>query len=149
MSLPEPFLHSWQQMIEYNNEYFTTQDERIFYTRATVSYHSFARNSLVDQTRGDWILMLDTDVTFEPDILVRMLNKMNKFDIDVLVAPYLYKSSPHPPVLYGYDPDKKEKFIIEDWQKDESVDLIPFRSAGGGCLLIRRKELEKIKKNFS
>lgn len=146
MSLPTPFVHSWQQMIEYNNEYLVDNSQRIRYDRATVSYHSFARNSLVDQMRGDWLLQLDTDISFDPDLLGRMLNTMNKFGIDVLAALYLYKSHPHPPVAYGYDPVKKEKTILADWQKD--ADLIPLKGAGGGGLLVRASVYERIKKEL-
>lgn len=139
MSLPEPFVHSWTQMVQYNYEYL----EPIKYDRATVSYHSFARNSLVDNMQGDWLLQLDTDITFEPDLLGRMLHKMDKFGIDVLSGLYLYKSSPHPPVAYNYDPKKKEKQILGDWQKD--ADLIPLKSAGAGCLLVRRSVFDRIR----
>lgn len=142
MSVPEPFVHSWQQMIEYNSEYLVQSTERILYDRATVSYHSFARNSLVEHMQGDWLLMLDTDLTFEPDILARMLLRMERYKIDVIVAPYLYKSEPHPPLLYGWNEKKKEKYIVGDW--DKKADLIPIRGAGAGCLLIRKKVFVKI-----
>jgi len=146
MSYPAPFVRSWQQMIEYNAEYFVQQTERILYEPATASYHSFARNMLVEHMRGDWLLQLDTDITFEPDILVRMLKKMNTWDIDVLVAPYLYKSAPNPPVLYGWDKEKKTKVIIDVWQ--ENVDLIPIWGAGAGCLLVRKRAFDKIKEKL-
>lgn len=143
MSLPTPFVHSWQQMIEYNYEHLLNPGELIKYDRATVSYHSFARNSLVDNMYGDWLLQLDTDITFEPDLLGRMLNKMYKFDVDVLVGMYLYKSPPHAPVMYNYDPVKKEKQVLGDWQQD--ADLIPIKGAGAGCLLVRRRVFDKIR----
>lgn len=148
MSLPTPFVHSWQQMIEYNYEYMLNLGERIEYTRATVSYHSFARNALVEQMKGDWLLQLDTDIAFEPDILGRMLNYLDNSiahgkPVDVLAGLYLYKQPPHPPVAYGYDPVKKTKTILGDWQKD--ADLIPLKSSGAGCLLVRRRVFEKIK----
>lgn len=143
MTLPEPFVHSYSQMIQYNYEYLLNPGELINYDHATVSYHSFARNSLVDNMQGDWLLQLDTDITFEPDLLGRMLSKMNKFDIDVLIGLYLYKSPPHPPVAYCYDPEKKEKFILGDWQKD--ADLLQLKGAGAGCLLVRKSVFDKIR----
>lgn len=143
MSLPAPFVHSWQQMIEYSNEYIINPDERIEYTRATVSYHSFARNSLVDQMKGDWLLQLDTDISFDPDLLGRMVNMLEKFNVDVLAGIYLYKSEPHPPVAYAYDPKKKSKVILGDW--DRKADLQLLRSAGAGCLLVRKSVFDKIK----
>lgn len=144
MALPEPFVWSWTQMIQYNSEFLENEQERIHYNRATVSYHSFARNSLVDSMQGDWLLMLDTDHQFEPDIALRMLNKMNTYNIDVLAAPYLYKSSPHPPVLYGYDTKKKEKYIIADWDKENNPEIMPIYGAGAGCLMVRKKVFDEI-----
>lgn len=143
MSLPTPFVLSYTQMIQYNYEYLLNPGELIKYDAATVSYHSFARNSLVDNMQGDWLFMLDTDATFDPDLLARMLNKMDKFGIDVLAGLYLYKSHPHPPVAYNYDPVKKEKRMLADWQKD--ADLIPIKSAGAGALLVRRSVYDRIK----
>lgn len=142
-TLPEPFVNCWTQMIQYNNEYLLEENQSIYYTRATVSYHSFARDTLVDQMQGDFILMLDTDQTFEPDLLARMLNLMNKHKVDVLVAPYVYKSEPHPPVLYGYNPKTKKRFIIGDWSNN--AEIIQIHAAGGGCMLIKRKVFDKIK----
>jgi hypothetical protein len=143
MSLPNPFVKSYVSLIDYNAKYLLTQNEQIYYNPATVSYHSFARNSLVDQMKGDWLLQLDTDITFDPDILAIMLHKLYEFDIDVLVLPYLYKSEPHPPVLYGYDVKKKAKTIMGDW--DRTADLVPIRGAGAGCLLVRKRIFDKIK----
>lgn len=143
MALPEPFVHSWTQMIQYNAEYLLEQGQTINYDRATVSYHSFARNSLVDQIKGDWLLQIDTDQTFEPDTLARMLHLMDKHKIDVMVAPYVYKSEPHPPVMYGYNKKTKAKYIVGDW--DKSAELVRIKGAGAGFLLVRRKVFEKIK----
>lgn len=143
MSLPEPFVDSWTKMIQYNYEYALNPGELIKYDRATVSYHSFARNSLVDNMQGDWLLQLDTDVTFEPDLIWRMVQRMEKYGIDVLCGLYLYKSPPHPPVAYAWDPKKKEKFILGDWQKD--CDLLQIKSAGAGCLLVRKSVFERMR----
>lgn len=148
MSLPEPFVDSWTKMIQYNYEYALNQGELIKYDRATVSYHSFARNSLVENMQGDWLLQLDTDVTFEPDILCRMLNYLtnavvNGGSVDVLCGLYLYKNSPHPPVAYAWDPKKKEKFILGDFQKDS--ELIQLKSAGAGCLLVRKSVFDRMR----
>lgn len=139
MALPEPFVHSWTQMVQYNYEYL----EPIKYDRATVSYHSFARNTLVENMQGEWLFQLDTDITFEPDVLGRMLNMMDKFGIDVLAGLYLYKNHPHPPVAYGYDPKKKTKVMLGDW--DRKADLQVLKSAGAGCLLVRKKVFDRIR----
>lgn len=146
-SLPTPFVWCWTQMIQFNNEYFEDQETRINYDRATVSWHPFARNSLVDRMQGDWLLMLDTDHTFEPDIALRMWRMMDKYGIDVLTTPYVYKAEPHPPVLYGYS-KKKGKFIIGDWERGEGKEIMQIRSSGGGCLMVNKTVFDKIKKKI-
>lgn len=143
MAEPSLFLKSWGEMIQYNYEYLLDPNQRIEYTEATVSYHSFARNSLVEHMKGNWLLQLDTDISFDPDIAARMINTMDKFGIDVLAGLYLYKKHPHPPVAYGYDPVKDEKIILGDWQKDS--DLLRMRSAGAGCLMVRKSVFDRIK----
>ncbi len=143
MALPEPFTKAWGDMIQYNYEYLLKPTERILYNRATVSYHSFARDSLIDEMQGDWILMLDTDIIFEPDVVARMLHKMEVNNIDVLVGIYPYKGELHAPVLYGYNPKKKIEFIIGDW--DKRFDVIECDSAGAGCLMIRKSVVDKVK----
>lgn len=149
LALPEPFVWSWSQMIQYNSEYLVQQTERINYDRATVSYHSMARNSLVDRIQGEWLLMLDTDHSFEPDIAARMLNKMNYHNIDVLVAPYIFKGigSAHAPVLYGYNPKTKKRFVLGDWSRE--VDVMPIHAAGAGCLMVRKTVFDKIKNKLN
>lgn len=142
-ALPELFTKAWGDMIQYNYEYLLQPTERILYTRATVSYHSFARDSLIDEMQGDWILMLDADITYQPDIVAQMLQKMDKHNIDVLIGIYPYKGGIHAPVLYGYDPKKKDRFVIGDW--DDNADIIPFDSAGAGCLMIRKSVVDKVR----
>lgn len=142
---PAPFIKSWQEMIQYNYEYLINPyEEQINYIEATVSYHSFARDGLIDQMKGDWILMLDTDIAFDPDIAARMLNKMDTHGIDVLIGIYPYKGEPHVPVLYGYNPKTKNRFVLGDWS--EEADVQECDGAGAGCLMIRKTVVDKIKK---
>lgn len=144
LSLPELFTKAWGDMIQYNSEYLVQQKERILYTRATVSYHAFARNSIIDNMEGEWVLMLDTDIIFEPDILARMLHKMEKYDIGVLACMYPYKAYPYAPVMYGKAKRNKNTFVLGDW--DREVDVMQIHSAGAGCLLIKKPIIEQIKK---
>ena len=62
---------------ELNTEYFCGQGEIIHYDRATVSYHSFARNTLVERMEGDFLLMLDTDHILDSDEKI-IVSKMRK-----------------------------------------------------------------------
>ena len=144
LALPEPFVWSWSQMIEYNNDYLCEPTERIYYTRETRSYHSFARNNLAKNMRGDWILMLDTDHQFEPDIAARMLFKMNKYNLDVLSGLYRYRGSPFAPVAYRWTEDGKDIRIVAGWKGPKDGFLVKVDAVGAGCLMIRRKVFERI-----
>lgn len=148
MSLPELFVWSWTQMLQYNAIYAMQPNADIFYTRATVSYHSMARNSLADSMRGDWLLMLDTDIAFDPDLLARMLFLFESEKLDVLSGLYLHKGHPHPPVLYTWSKDGEQLEHLGDWDKPEGRYLIPIASAGAGCLLVRRSVFERIREEL-
>jgi len=146
MAVPEPFCFSLTQMVQYNTEYFCGAGEAVHYTHSTVSFHSFARNDLVRQMIGDWLLMLDTDHQFEPDLAMRMLSLMDKHNIDVLTGVYVFKGDPHPPVLYTYDEKTKGLQNIGNWEGEG--DIMEVGSAGGGCLMIRRSVFDRIKKEL-
>lgn len=149
MALPSPFVWSWSQMIEYNNDYLIEPGQQILYTKTDNSYHSFARNNLVKQMRGDWLLMLDTDHQFEPDLLARMLYILMKNpEVQVLSGIYQYKGPPYSPKIYHWSKDGKAIEAIGDWDKPKGRYLIPIGSAGGGCLLIKKEVIEKMKLKF-
>ena len=155
MALPEPFVWSWTEMIQYNHDYVCDPGERIYYIRATNSFHSFARNTLVKQFKGDWLLMLDTDHAFEPDILGRMMKTIAlKPEVQVLTALYQYKGAPHAPKLYRFGKDYKDFNVLGKWDIPKSRDkvggkyLVPIDLAGAGCLLVKREVFERMNKRF-
>lgn len=144
LTVPETFCWNWGQLIQFNTEYLCDPGEYIHYARATVSYHSFARNSICKQVEGDWVLMLDVDHTFEPDIALRLLMRMEKYKVDVLTGLYQYKVAPHAPVIYQAN-DRGEFEPIGDW--DDTAEIFQVGSAGAGCLMIRRGVLNLMFEN--
>ena len=155
MALPEPFCWSMVQMVQYNHDYVCDPGERIYYIRATNSFHSFARNTMVKQFKGDWLLMMDTDHSFQPDILSRMLRVLTlKPEVQVLSALYQYKGPPHAPKLYRFGKTYKDFNVLGKWDIPKNTNktggkfLVPIDMAGAGCLLIKREVFEKMKKRF-
>lgn len=146
MSIPEPFVWSWSQMVEFNQDYMCQSNQYVKYYRATVSYHLYARNNIVDNMRGDWVLMLDTDISFDPDLAVRMLSCMNKHKIDVLTGVYNFKSPPHAPLLFTFNNKTGHLAPIGDWTKN--AEIYEVGSAGAGCLFVRKSVFDRIKEEL-
>ena len=146
--LPEPFVQSWTQMLQYNAKHLGN----IHYDRTTVYYHSTARNSIVDQMKGDWVLMLDTDICFGPDLLHRMLKRMEQHDLDVLVGWYQFRNPPHSPVVFDWNADGLPTRVTGfQAQPFDQFHYFEVDTAGAGCLLIRDsvfvRILEELKEN--
>lgn len=147
ITVPTPFHRAVLQMAQYNAQYLVNPGEAVFYDAANNSYHSFARNALADNMRGDWLLMLDTDHTFEPDLAARMLATMNRHQIDVLSAMYVYRNPPHNPVMFVRMPDGNLRFL-GDWDRKKKIDVMEIGAGGGGSLMIRRSVFTRIRKDL-
>lgn len=146
------FMWSLVQMIQYNNEYLCQPNEIIHLVQPPNSFHAFARNHLCDHVYGDWLLMLDNDHSFEPDLLSRMLRIMYTHNTPVLTALYQYKQSPYAPVIFVENPDNKTKEInpfemLGDW--DRSLEVMQIASSGAGCLLIKKEVINKIREELN
>lgn len=140
-TVPTPFLRSWTQMLQYNSEHLGP----IHYMTTSTSFHATARNEIVDQMKGNWVLMLDTDITFAPDILHRMLKRMEQHDLDVLVGVYQFKSEPHGPVLFRWTDDAVPQRIVEYQALPyDQFNYFPVEVAGAGCLLINDRVFTRI-----
>lgn len=148
-SIPTPFVQSLMQMQAYNAEHLG----KIHYLNTTTSLHFKARNEIVDKMQGDWVLMLDTDNQFPPDLLHRMLARVYRHDLDVLVGLYQFKKPPHSPVLFRWDEETGIPNRVIDFQPQEvdEFNYIEVECAGAGCLLVRDRVfvriLEELKEN--
>lgn len=141
-SVPEEFCWSWGQMIQYNSEQFDLSRHHVHYERAKVSYHSLARNSLAEHMQGNWLLQLDADLEFEPDVLVRLLHRMSQHQADVVTGVYVTGGKPHLPVIYGKGEDGGPYRRILDVRE---TDVFPVHAAGGGILLVKRDVFKRIR----
>lgn len=143
MNVPEPFCFAWGNMLVYSQEALCQPGEHIHPDHTKLSLHDYARNDLLSRMRGDWMLMLDTDVAFEPDFAARLVGTMYRHNVDVLTGCYVYKKPPHYPVLYLYNPETgRQDEIVARW--DRNREIFPIDSAGGGCLLVKRQVFERI-----
>jgi Glycosyl transferase family 2 len=143
MAVPEEFCWSWGQMIAFNDHYVCERGEFIHLDKARHSYHSWARNELVERMKGDWLFQVDTDHRFEPDTLARLLYQMNEHNLDVICGIYQFKAKPHSPVLYGWYPQKNGSEILAPL-KAWKGSLIEIGAAGAGAMLVKRRVFDRI-----
>jgi glycosyltransferase involved in cell wall biosynthesis len=127
---------------------FRARRNTIHYTRTQHSFHSVARNDLVKEMRGDWILMLDTDHQFEPDILARLLNRMNQLQVDVITGMYLHRAPPFGPTLWMYSDGVGTPKQLASWPQvggADGTEAIQVDVAGAGCLLVKKQVFMRIR----
>ena len=145
-TLLESFCWDWGQLIAYNSEYVTSPNTIIYYNKSKVSTHAEARNSLVRELKGDWLLMLDTDHTFEPDLLERMLHILETYNISILSGLYGRRNEDSAPVIYRFVREENKFSSILTWPT--GIPLIQVDSAGGGCLLVKKEVFTRIQKEL-
>lgn len=121
-----------------------------------------ARNTLVNQAiseKFDRILWLDSDMDFQPDLLVRLSKTMDETGADLVSALYFTRRAPVKPVIYnqiGYyhNPEANEVTPHAVNYFDYPLDSVfPIEGCGfGGVLMtvdIARKVAEKFGVPFS
>lgn len=144
-SVSSKYLDCLMDLRAYSERYLCGPGEHIAYKRATVSWHEGGRNELAREFEGDWVLMLDTDHQFAPDLLERMLRLARRENLRFLSGIYQYKFPPHGPVAGCWGPDGTLQPLL-DWNRDRA--LIDVSVVGGGCLLIFREVFDKIRKEL-
>jgi Glycosyl transferase family 2 len=148
MSVPETFAWAWAEMRQFSAEALCQLGQYVHADRATVSLHSAARNYLAGSMRGDWLLMLDTDLDFEADLCARMVQTMNTYSIDVLTGVYCFKNPPNTPVLYLWNEETEKAENIGSIENDGGPRIFQIGAAGGGCLMIRRRVFDRIREEL-
>lgn len=111
--------------------------------RATNYNAAFSRNELIDKMEGNWICFLDDDHAFEPDALMRLLDR----NIGIVGALYARRYPPHETVAYkrvNVDDNTGELFTWQDF--DSMSGLIEVAAVGSGMFLVRREVLEAMPK---
>lgn len=137
------FCKCYGDLLAFNATNLTRPDEEIKRVWATVSTHAVARNGLVDEREGDWLLFLDCDMHFDPDLLGRMLRTAEQYSCPVLTGVYHYGVPPHLPVLYQWDGKGFSQIA-----KFDNTEPFLVGGGGGGCLLVQNWVFDRIEEAF-
>lgn len=146
MSNPEPFTWSLAQAVQFNSEHLCGPGEYVHLERSKTSDRSWARNELVEKFLGDWLLMVDIDHAFEPDLCARLVGILESRKLDVLTGLYFSKTPPHAPLIHWFDEEAKAYRIIAEWPADAR--LIEISRSGAGTLLVRRSVFDRIREEL-
>lgn len=133
--LTERFSFSYAQMVGFNTKYLE-REKVVYYEREQISWIPRGRNNLVNKLRGDWLLMLDADLEFEPDLLYQLLRIMNKYEAPVVSGLYVYKKKPFFPVCYSFNAKRKTYEVVAKW--DGNPEIFQADAVGAGCLLVKK-----------
>ena len=134
-SAPDDYIKSLVDMIIYTQR----QGHEIKYVNEHGGLYD-ARDricSMAIREKFDWMLQIDSDMTFPEDALCKMLDK----DLDVMTGVYVGKQEHHKPVIFTeLHPDDEnagpyaKKHGIGELMKEE---VFPVAGAGAGFLLVR------------
>lgn len=99
-----------------------------------------SRNKLASyavQMEADYILWLDSDMVFPPDILERMMAVLDENkEIDILSGLYFRRTTPFTPVLFNNLERNGDEVKFDEF-KEVPEELFEIGGCGFGCVLMR------------
>lgn len=100
------------------------------------------------QTGFDWVFWLDSDMVFQQDILVRMLEVAREKDLDFLSGLYFRRTVPYTPVAFDHL-EVNENGDCE-WSEFEELpqSLFEVGGCGFGGVLVKTEVFAKVQEKF-
>lgn len=130
-SVPAHFAQSLASLKKIGNVAVAFKVGSLIYT----SRNELAQHAL--KMEADYVLWLDSDMKFEPDLLEKMIAKMDKFGIDILSGLYFRRVPPFTPVAFDQlDLDENGNCV------HHNIDHVPggflqIAGCGFGCVLMK------------
>ena len=109
-----------------------------------------ARNELAltaVQLDVDYVLWLDSDMVFAPDLLERMLKTMQEKDIDILTGLYFRRVAPYTPVLFDKLEMDGEICNFNEFTEIPK-ELFEVGGCGFGCVLMKSEVFYSVQGKF-
>lgn len=106
-----------------------------------------ARTRLVEEARAgncDYILWLDDDMIWPPNLAVRLVQCAEKHGLDIVSGYYCTRSPHHLPLIYVINPDGTYRPMLP--KEDQRNHLMACDATGMGCCLMRVSLFERIEK---
>lgn len=140
--VPAPFCQSLAMLRKVGDCVLSMQMGSLIYT----SRNTLATRAI--QTEADYVLWLDSDMVFEPDLLERLMKTLTENDLDIVAGLYFRRVQPYSPVLF------KDLTLIRDtffeWSEFKEVpsDLFEVAGCGFGCVLMKTDPFIDVQAKF-
>lgn len=128
----------------------TSGDCKLVMSPGSLIYTS--RNNLATQAlqeEYDYVFWLDSDMTFAPDTLIRMMDTLQKRDLDFLTGLYFRRVPPFSPVLF--DRLEIKMHDVCSWSNFETIpdDIFEIGGCGFGCVLMKTDMFIDVQSQFN
>lgn len=112
-----------------------------------------SRNDLAKyavQSEADYVLWLDSDMMFEPELLEKMMATLQEHDLDILSGIYYRRRNPFSPVLMKKLSIAENNFCeYENFNAYPEDGIFEVEGIGFGCVLIKSDVLMDIKATYN
>lgn len=142
--VPSPFMQSIAMLRKGDNECgIACQMGSLVYT----SRNQLGAKAIQDEY--DYVMWFDSDMVFQPDTMLRMLEIMDENDIDFLTGLYFRRQPPFTPVIFD-QLDLREDGMGVDHHNFETVpeERIKVAGCGFGCVLVKTDVLFEVQAKY-
>lgn len=102
----------------------------------------FQRNECVQKMEGDWILFVDSDMTWQPQAIKTLVETREKFDLDIVGGLCFQRSAPYQPTLYVRAANAEHGYtFLEQWSEDAAIEV---DATGMAFALIHKRVFDRI-----
>lgn len=140
-TLPALFAHSLAMLKKVGKCAITFEIGSLIYN----SRNNIARKAI--ELDADYVLWLDSDMVFEPDLLERLMNDLDKHNADFVTGVYFRRCPPFTPTLF----DKLEiSGDITRWTEFQTIpdEVFEIGGCGFGCVLMKSDMLFDVQGRF-
>lgn len=139
--VPVPFCQSLALLKKVGECTLAMQSGSLIYTsRDNLATHAI-------QIDADYVMWFDSDMSFAPDTLERMMKTLKENDLDILTGLYFRRVHPHSPVLFDkveFDGD------LCNWTEFKTLPegLFEVGACGFGCVLMKTDVFFDVQSKF-
>lgn len=94
---------------------------------------------------AEWLWMVDSDMTFPPDTLARLLDAADPVDAPIVGGLCFGQRGPDEIFPTMFVREDGESYRVDEYPPDTLLDVA---ATGTGCLLVHRDVLEKLQANY-